>query len=127
MDNRELTNIPFTVDVDLTITEVVRFPFSVHENRFDAKMLTDAAPSPSGTQTVVHAVGKLWTTEMGSSTVQRLTPDDDRFEYAPAFSPDGRQLVYMTWSDMDGRAHTARCGRPGQKRGSPANHGDLRG
>ncbi len=52
--------IPFTVEVEQTVTEAVRFPIDVAPEVFDVKMLRDAATSPDGRTLVFSAVGRLW-------------------------------------------------------------------
>lgn len=100
VDTREATDIPFTADVDLTVTEAVRSPQEVAPERFEVKMIRDAATSPDGETLVFSALGHLWA-KRGDRAPERLTRDNDRFEYDPSFSPDGRTLVYTTWSDAD--------------------------
>ena len=92
------TDIPFSADVDLTVTEAVRSERPAAEDRFTVRMIRDAATSPDGETLVFSALGHLWA-KRGDDAPRRLTEDDDRFEYDPAFSPDGRTLVYTTWSD----------------------------
>jgi imidazolonepropionase-like amidohydrolase len=62
-------------------------------------MIRDAATSPDGRTLVFAALGHLWAKELPDGEPRRLTQDDERFEYDPAFSLDGRQIVYTTWSD----------------------------
>ena len=114
--------IPFSADVEQTVTEAVRFPVEVAPETFTARMIRDLATSPDGETLVFHAVGKLWT-QRGDRAPERLTTQDDHFEYDPAFSPDGRRLVYTTWSDdelgtirtvdLDGRDGRVLTTRPG--------------
>ena len=96
---RAVTEIPFEAEVEQTITEPVRATYEVAPERFRVRMLRDAATAPDGRTLVFHAVGHLWTMDYPDGTPRRLTRDDARFEYDPAFSPDGRRLVYTTWSD----------------------------
>ena len=99
VEARETTPIPFTADVDLTVTEAVRSERPAWTERFTVRMIRDAATSPDGRRLVFAALGHLWTRRLPDGAPERLTKDDDRFEYDPAFSPDGRRLVYTTWSD----------------------------
>ncbi len=95
----EIAPIPFTADVDLTVTEAVRSPRPAATDRFEVKMIRDAATSPDGRTLVFSALGHLWAKRLPDGEPERLTRDNDRFEYDPAFAPDGRTLVYTTWSD----------------------------
>ena len=97
--SREVADVPFTADVDLTVTEAVRSPHEVAPDQFEVKMIRDAATSPDGGTLVFSALGHLWAKELPDGPARRLTRDDDRFEYDPSFAPDGRTLVYTTWSD----------------------------
>ena len=46
----------------------------------------------------------------------RISDDDSVFEYAPRYSPDGKSIAYVTWSDLDkGQVWTARANGKGQK------------
>lgn len=96
--SREVTSIPFEVDVEMTITDAVRYPVDVSPETFEARMIRDAATSPDGSQLVFHAAGYLWTKELPNGTPERLT-DENRFEYEPAFSPDGEWVVFSAWHD----------------------------
>ncbi|NNF59354.1 MAG: amidohydrolase family protein [Rhodothermaceae bacterium] len=98
---RELTGIPFEVAVEQTITEAVRFPVDVAPERFQVRMMRDAATSPDGRTLVFHAVGYLWKILLPDGEITRLTDQSDHFEYDPVFSPDGRTLVYTTFNDED--------------------------
>jgi Tol biopolymer transport system component/imidazolonepropionase-like amidohydrolase len=92
--------IPFEADVRKEVHQAVRFRQEVAPDQFQARMIRDAATSPDGRTLVFHAIGSLWRMQLPNGTPQRLT-NDDHFEYAPSFSPDGRSIVYTTWSDDD--------------------------
>ncbi|MFQ5569906.1 MAG: amidohydrolase family protein [Rhodothermales bacterium] len=97
---REAVSIPFEVDVEQTVTEAVRYAQEVSPETFDVKMIRQAVTSPDGQWLVFNAVGHLWKKRLPGGTPERLT-QDEHFEYEPSFSPDGRTLVYTTWSDAD--------------------------
>ena len=97
---KELTQIPFEVDVEQTVTEAVRYAQEVSPQMFEAKMIRQATTSPDGQTLVFNAIGRLWKKNLPDGTPERLT-DADHFEHEPAFSPDGQTLVYTTWSDAD--------------------------
>ncbi len=98
--------IPFVAKVEQTITEAVRFPVTVAPDRFPVRMLRGAVVAPDGKSVVYSALGKLWIRALPTGTPKRLTARDD-LEYAPAFSPDGRTIVYASWRDAErGRIRT---------------------
>ncbi|TXI73673.1 MAG: amidohydrolase [Dokdonella sp.] len=93
------TRIPFTADVEQSLAEPLRFEHTLDEGTFSPRMIRDVATSPDGKTLVFHAVGQLWTKTLPNGTPKRLTGQTRKFEYQPAFSPDGRKLLYTTWSD----------------------------
>ena len=97
---RGMSQIPFEVDVEQTVTEAVRYAQDVSPATFEARMIRQATTSPDGQTLVFNALGHLWKKALPDGTPERLT-DADHFEHEPAFSPDGQTLVYTTWSDED--------------------------
>ena len=98
---RQATAIPFSVDVELTVTQAVRTPQEAAPERFTVRMMRDMATSPDGSTIVFHAVGYLWKMAWPAGEVMRLTSQSDHFEYDASFSPSGRTIVYTTFSDED--------------------------
>ena len=117
-----VTEIPFSADVDQTVTEAVHSDRRVDDGAFTVRMIRDAATSPDSRTMVFAALGHLWT-KRGDDAPRRLTRDDDQFEIDPSFSPDGRRVVYATWNDqaygavrvidLDGRNARTLTTRPG--------------
>lgn len=92
------TIIPFTCEVKNTIADAVRFEQNLNPQTFSPKVIRHAVTSPDGKMLVFNAVGYLWQKLLPNGTPQRLTTGTD-FEFEPAFSPDGNQLIYTTWND----------------------------
>lgn len=91
--------IPFTADVTLQIAETVHFNSPVAPEEFDVKVIRHATTSPDGKTLVFSALGKLYKKTLPNGTPQRITSQNDDFEFEPSFSADGQQLVYVTWND----------------------------
>ncbi len=101
IDTRDVTEIPFEAEVEQKLTEAIRFPVEVAPDRFEAKMIRNAATSPDGGWLVFEAVGHLWKKELPNGTPTRLTSEAQRFEQAASFSHDGQTIVYTTWDDEE--------------------------
>ncbi len=110
------TQIPFSAAVEQTVAQPLRFEQKLDQGSFEPKMIRDVATSPDGTTLVFHAVGHLWTKALPNGTPQRLVAENGQFEYQPAFSPDGRKLLYTTWSDAAQGALVERDLASGQTR-----------
>jgi Tol biopolymer transport system component/imidazolonepropionase-like amidohydrolase len=102
-----VSEIPFTAHVDQTITNAVRFTTEVAPDRFPVRMLRDATVSPDGKAVAYSALGHVYVKTLPGGEPRRVTADA-ALEFDPAFSPDGRTLVYTTWTDAaKGRVRTA--------------------
>lgn len=94
----EATNIPFTAEVEQRVTEAPRQAKTLPAGTFEPRMIRDVATSADGRRVAFHAVGRLWLRE-GGGRARAISDRNDRFEYQPSFSPDGRKLLFTTWSD----------------------------
>jgi imidazolonepropionase-like amidohydrolase/Tol biopolymer transport system component len=97
---KQVTNVPFHVKGTRSVAEAVRFPIEVAPKQFDVKMLRWPTVSPSGKQVVYQALGYLYVRDLPSGTAHRLTRQTDHFEFYPAWSHDGKWIVYTTWNDQ---------------------------
>ncbi len=122
LGRKTAAQIPFTAEVEQTVTEPVRFAQEVAPPTFEVKMIRQTTTAPDGRTIVFQALGHLWKKTLPDGAPQRLTTDA-HFEYDPAFSPDGRSVVYTTWTDadlgavyridLDGTNRRKLTGRPG--------------
>lgn len=94
----EATIIPFTCKVNQRITDAVRFPQNINEDEFTVKVIRNAVTSPDGKTLVFNALGRLYKKQLPDGKPVRLTNDNIQ-EAEPSFSPDGKQIVYVTWND----------------------------
>jgi imidazolonepropionase-like amidohydrolase/Tol biopolymer transport system component len=116
--------IPFTARVSQRITDAVRFPQQVAPDRFDVRMLRWVTVSPDQRHVVYNALGRLWVKQLPDGAPRRVTRQDQGWELFPSWSPDGRSLVYTTWSDDElGAVRTVRLdGRGARKLTSDPGH-----
>ncbi|UNY99445.1 amidohydrolase family protein [Zhouia spongiae] len=112
----EVTEIPFTVNADIKIAETVHFNNSIPDKDFTVRVIKDAKTSPDGKTLVFSAVGHIWSKKLPNGKPQRLTTNDTDFEFEPSFSPDGNEIVYVTWNDENlgaiYKTNTSKVGNP---------------
>lgn len=93
-----VTDIPFEVNVNQTISEALHFDQKVHTDEFDVKMIRQLTTSPDGKKVAFNAAGFIYLKDLADGQAQRITSGTD-FEYEPEFSPDGKYLLYVNWND----------------------------
>lgn len=95
-----VNNIPFTANVKIDLAETVHFNNKIETETFTPKMIRHAVTSPNGEYIVFSALGHLYKKSLPNGKPQRLTNSTD-FEFEPAFSPNGSEIVYVTWNDLE--------------------------
>ncbi|WP_443939311.1 amidohydrolase family protein [Pedobacter sp. MW01-1-1] len=90
--------IPFQANTIQTVQESLHFQQPVFREDFKAKMVRQLVTSPDGKTVVFNAAGYLYKQDLPNGKPERLTTGLD-FEFEPAFSPDGKFVVFTTWND----------------------------
>ncbi|MFZ5549171.1 MAG: amidohydrolase family protein [Pseudomonadota bacterium] len=97
--NGRAADIPFHVKDTREVRPAQRVPQAVAPDRFLVRQLRSVNVSPDGKRVVYSALGQLWLRDLPEGTPRRLARSDDRFEFFPSFSRDGRELVFVAWTD----------------------------
>lgn len=125
VESGEVVDIPFTAPVRRTFSQMARGRMSIDDEPFEVRFPRWHTASPDGRTLAFQAVGRIWLMDLPDGTPRRLTTDVfDHLEYAPSWSPDGQNLAFTTFDDVDGHVWRvpSRGGRPIRLTREPAEY-----
>ncbi len=96
--------IPMTVPVRAEIAPRVYTPVRVDDGpNVRARLIRWPTLSPDGSKLVFSAMNRLYVTDFVGGTPRLLTSaPDGEGEFMPNWSPDGRAIVFVTWTTRGG-------------------------
>ncbi len=107
--------IPFTADVNLQVGPEVKFAWRVDTAAtLTARQIRNLAPSPDGRMVAFTSLDRLYVAELPAGTPRRVD-NTEVGQFHPTWSPDGRSLAWVTWTDGQG-GHIMRGAPDGQAR-----------
>jgi Tol biopolymer transport system component len=109
-----VSEVPFTAKVAQQLGPIVHAPVRVDTGEVLARQIRNASPSPDGRRLAFSALDRLYVMDLPGGTPRRLSTDNVK-EQAPAWSPDGQWVAYVTWTDQGGTVNKIRAegrGRP---------------
>ncbi len=96
----KVSGIPFHVKTEKSMRRAVKFPVDPAPKTFTTRMLRWVQVRPDGRQVVFQALGHLYVRNLPNGKAKRLTRDSE-FEFYPAYSADGKRVVFVSWDDQD--------------------------
>ncbi|MBI3502510.1 MAG: PD40 domain-containing protein [Bacteroidetes bacterium] len=99
----QATEIPFTVKVKQKIYDALHFENPVAPDKFTVKTIRNAVTSPDEKYMLFNAVGAIWKKDLPNGVPTKIATTD-HFMFEPSFSPDGKEIVFVTWSDENSGA-----------------------
>jgi Tol biopolymer transport system component len=106
------TNIPFTAQIDQRIGPLVRFDYPMNDSSLEVRQIRFARPSPDGKRIAFLALDRVWVADLPRESVgaggrmrvvnPRRVSRLDASEYSPTWTPDGRFIAFVTWTEDGG-------------------------
>ncbi|MDX2302452.1 MAG: amidohydrolase family protein [Microscillaceae bacterium] len=101
----DAVEIPMDVDVEIELGPQLKFNYPIKDDKeILATQIRDAVPSPDGKKLAFTVLNRLYVMDFPNGTPRRLTSDNFT-EAQPAWSPDGNNLVYTTWTPEGGHLY----------------------
>ena len=101
----KVETIPFTVHVQRTISQMAKTERRITDDAFPMRFARWHTASPDGKTLAFQAVGHIWLMDMPNGQPRRLTASSfTATEYSPAWSPDGKSVVFASWDEKIGGA-----------------------
>jgi len=106
--------IPFDAEVDQTLGPRLYFPYRLGLGPVKARLLMGPELSPDGNHLAFSAFLRLHVYDMNREQTKIVSPEGVS-AFHPTWSPDGREIAYVSWSNKGGHIWRARA----DGRGSP--------
>ncbi|TDJ30809.1 MAG: amidohydrolase [Gammaproteobacteria bacterium] len=104
-----VTEIAFTAKVEQGLGPRLYFPHRLGVGPVKSRMIGDPVLSPDGTKVAFSAFMRLYVHEFASGTSEVVSPEG-LTSFQPTWSPDGRNLAFVSWSQEGGHIWRMRAG-----------------
>ncbi|MEQ9005432.1 MAG: hypothetical protein RIE74_17875, partial [Pseudomonadales bacterium] len=115
IDGGRATDVPFQVAVEQPVGPDLTAPYRLGVGPVKARLIRDPALSPDGGRLAFSAFTRIYVRDLESGQTRPLSPEGVA-AFHPAWSPDGRSLVYATWEARGGHLWRQRADGRGQPR-----------
>jgi len=101
IETKEDVIIRFEADVKVDMGPLNYNTYGVRYDSIRVRYIRSINSRPDGKQLVFSALNKIYVMELPGGTPRPLAEQPFN-QFQPVYSPDGRWIAYVTWSDTDG-------------------------
>src|SRR5690606_23946660 len=94
--------IPLSIKVSQCMSLGPRFSFPVEHESIQIRNLRGATLRPDGKQLAFTALRRLYVMDLPGGEPRLIGPGDGAGQFQPSYSPDGKWIAYVSWSETDG-------------------------
>ncbi|NNU16140.1 amidohydrolase family protein [Parvularcula sp. ZS-1/3] len=102
LEDGSVDAIAFSAEIDLDIGPDLTAPYAVDEVPVRARIIHDPVLSPGKDKIAASILGGIYVTDAEEGAEPRKISPDDVMAFVPTWSPDGRHIAFVTWSDIGG-------------------------
>lgn len=110
-----VTIVPFLAHVALEAGPSLRHTLPVETGPVHARLIQSPRFSPDGSRLAFSAFAHVYILDVATKSLRRLT-DSTTPEFQPSWSPDGKTIVYITWTARGGSIWSAPANGAGHPR-----------
>jgi Tol biopolymer transport system component len=96
------SNLPYVAAVDLPIGRNTRVAVPDETGPVRVRVIQGPRLSPDGRSAAFAALGKLYIQRLAPGSTPKPVAGVNGMAFQPSWTPDGRSLVYVTWSAIEG-------------------------
>lgn len=107
------TIVPFRVNVSVAVGPLLDYPERLDDGPVRAKIIQSPSLSPDGKRLVFSALAHLHVMDLPEGKPRQIT-NTPGGEFQPVWSPDGKWIAFVTWTDQGGDVWKIRSDGSGQ-------------